>query len=162
VGHHTAATSEVGVKKEAEMLVGDVMHEGTHVISPRDSFAQAAEALRERRISSLVVSDDGTPAGIVTERDVVGVVADGMDPAITRIGERMTGGPVTVERDTDLREVARIMALRGIRHLPVVDGGMLVGMVSMRDLVSWACTQIEVTPDLWPDLMAAIATEWPH
>jgi CBS domain-containing protein len=144
------------------MHVSDVMHDGVQVISMRDSFAQAAVALRERRISSLVVTDERGPAGIVTERDVVGLVADGMDPTSTVIGARMTGEPITVEPDTDLHEAARIMAARGIRHLPVVEGSTLVGMVSMRDLVTWASAQAETTPDLWPDLMAAIATEWPH
>ncbi len=144
------------------MRVGEVMHDGVVVIEPRETFAAAAATLRARRISSLVVSEGGRPAGIVTERDVVSVVADGLDPGATPIAERMSGEPVTVARDVDVRDAARVMAARGIRHLPVVEDGELVGMISMRDLVSWASREAESNPDLWPDLMEAIATEWPH
>ena len=144
------------------MHVGEVMHDGVEVIGSSETFAAAAATLRARKISSLVVSRGGSPAGIVTERDIVGVVADGLDPGATTIADRMSGDPITVTRDADIREAARVMAARGIRHLPVVDGGQLVGMISMRDLVSWASRESEATPDLWPDLMEAIATEWPH
>ena len=144
------------------MHVSEVMHDGVEVIAPGATFAAAASTLRDRRISSLVVSEGGRPEGIVTERDIVSVIADGLDPGATSIGERMAGEPLTVDRGADIREAARLMAERGIRHLPVVDGGELVGMISMRDLVTWASRESGASPDMWPDLMEAIATEWPH
>jgi CBS domain-containing protein len=144
------------------MLVSDVMHGDVQTIPRDESFARAAALLRERHVSSLVVIEDRRPSGILTERDVVNVVAEGLDPRATMVAERMTGDPVTAGPSMDLREAAQIMASRGIRHLPVVDGDALVGIVSIRDLLSWATDQLVTTPDLWPDLMAAIATEWPH
>ncbi len=144
------------------MLVSDVMHGNVQTIARDESFARAAALLRERHVSSLVVTEERRPTGILTERDLVNVVADGLDPRSTKVAERMTGDPVTARPAMDIREAARIMAARGIRHLPVVDGDALVGIVSIRDLLSWATDQMVATPDLWPDLMAAIATEWPH
>ena len=145
------------------MLVSDVMHGGgVQTIDKGAAAAHAAGELRARRISSLAVTDGGHLVGILTERDIVGLVADARDAGTTNVGELMTGEPVTVAPTTDVRDAARIMAEHGIRHLPVVDGEDLVGMLSVRDLFAWTMAQMGDTPELWPDLMAAIAVEWPH
>jgi len=145
------------------VLVSDVMHAGgVEAIDRNETLVHAAEALRAHGISSLAVIEDGRLVGIVTERDIVAKVADGSDAGTTTAAQAMTDAPVTVEPATELRAAAQIMAERGIRHLPVVEGSDLVGMLSVRDLLGWAMGQIDGTPDLWPDLMVAIATEWPH
>ncbi|MGH2556324.1 MAG: CBS domain-containing protein [Actinomycetota bacterium] len=67
---------------------------------------QAAEVLREHGISSVVVKGEGVPSGIVTERDFVSLVAEGLDPATTKVGERMTRDLATVQPRADIAEAA--------------------------------------------------------
>jgi CBS domain-containing protein len=133
------------------MQVGDIMSRNVVTVSADDTFAEAAKVLREHRISSVVVKADGGVSGIVTERDFVNLVADGLDPATTKIGDRMTRDVATVESRTDIAEAAQVMAERRIRHLPVVDRGELVGIISIRDLTSWAVEEITGGHEL-PDL----------
>ena len=124
------------------MQVSDIMHREVVMVSAEESFAHAAGVLREHRISSAVVMDGDRPAGIVTERDVVNIVAAGSDPSSVRVGEHMTTDLATAEPRADIADAARMMAQRGIRHLPVLDRGELVGIISMRDLMSWAVEEL--------------------
>lgn len=124
------------------MQVADLMKTEVKTTNPEDTFAQAAKILHDNAISSVVVVDGDRIAGIVTERDLVNLVADGKDPASTRLGERMTRELDTVEPRTDVAEAAEHMARLGIRHLPVVERGKLVGIVSIRDLTNWAVGEL--------------------
>jgi CBS domain-containing protein len=133
------------------MQVSDIMHGEVVTVGEDDSFADAAKVLHEHRISSVIVNGDTGPAGIVTERDFVNLVADGRDPAEVKIGERMTRELATVEPKTDIAEAASVMATRGVRHLPVVDKGRLVGIISIRDLTSWAVEELTGGHEL-PDM----------
>ena len=133
------------------MQVSDIMHGDVVTVGAEDTFADAAKILREHRISSVIVKGDAGPAGIVTERDFVNLVADGHDPAVVKVGERMTRQLATVESRTDIAEAAGVMAERGVRHLPVVDKGNLVGIISIRDLTSWAVEEVTGGHEL-PDM----------
>lgn len=124
------------------MNVGDIMRSEVVVVSATDTFAQAASVMQQARISSVIVTDGPHPAGIVTERDYINLVADGLDPNETRIGDRMTRELATVEPRSDVAEAARLMGERGIRHLPVVRGDDLVGIISIRDLMAWAVEEL--------------------
>jgi CBS domain-containing protein len=94
-----------------------------------------ARVLRDRRISPLIVNGAAAPAGIITVRDYVNLVADGQDPAAVTVAERMTTDLVIVEASADVADAAHLMAERHIRHLPVVDHGKLIGVISIRDPV---------------------------
>ncbi|HEX9891846.1 MAG TPA: CBS domain-containing protein [Actinomycetota bacterium] len=133
------------------MQVGDIMTRDVKTVSAEDTFAQAAKVLHEHGISSVIIKDNGGAAGIVTERDLVDVVADGLDPASVKVGERMTKDLATVEARTDITEAAQLMGSRRIRHLPVVDRGQLAGIVSIRDLTSWAVGEMTGGHEL-PDM----------
>ncbi len=124
------------------MNVGEIMHRDVVTIDPQDTFAHAAKVLREHGISSVVVKGDGGAGGIVTERDFDTLIAEGHDPNAAKIGDRMTRELATVEPKDDIADAARIMAERRIRHLPVVDRGKLVGIISIRDLTSWAVAEV--------------------
>lgn len=139
------------------MNVGDIMHRDVVTVGSEDSFADAAKVLREHHISSVIVKGEGGPAGIVTERDFVNLVADGHEPASVRVGDRMTKDVTTVEPKTDIAEAAKIMGRRGIRHLPVLEKGNLVGIISIRDLTSWAVGEMTGGHEL-PDLERSSAT----
>jgi CBS domain-containing protein len=124
------------------MQVGDVMKRDVKTTTPRDTFAHVARLLHDNRISSIVVMDGERVAGIVTERDLVNLVADGLDPGSTNVADRMSTNLDTVEPRTDIAEAAEHMARLGIRHLPVVDGGALAGIISIRDLTNWAVEEL--------------------
>lgn len=103
--------------------------------SPSDTLTSAAVRMWEQQTGSLLVLDDDLLVGIVTERDVMKAVARGHDLAATPVRAVMTSPVLTVTPRTPLHEAAALMAGRWIRHLPVLEGDRLVGVVSQRDLV---------------------------
>ncbi len=116
------------------MQVRDVMTQATITESAQDSLRSAAERMWRQQTGSLLVTADGRLAGIITERDVLRAVALGADPDRSSVDEVMTAEPYTVPPDVPLQEAAREMAVRWIRHLPVVADEKLLGVVSMRDV----------------------------
>jgi CBS domain-containing protein len=133
------------------MQVKDIMHADVKTAAPTESFAQVAALLHRNGISSVVVMDGSSLSGIVTERDLVNLVADGQDPQKTTIADRMSTNLETVSSRTDIAQAAEHMARLGIRHLPVVDEGALVGIISIRDLTNWAVRELTSGHEL-PDL----------
>jgi CBS domain-containing protein len=114
--------------------VSEIMTSAAVVDQSDDTLAEAARKMWKQQTGSLLVTDGDDLIGIVTERDVLKAVATGVKLEETRIAEVMTKDVVTVGPGTSLREAAKIMADRWIRHLPVVDSGKLVGVISQRDL----------------------------
>ena len=120
--------------KGAEVVTVDI---GTTV---RDAVA----LLAERRIGAVPVCDGGKVAGIMSERDVIYCLkSDGaaiLDWPVDRI---MTAPAITVEKDKEVMSALSLMTQRRIRHLPVVDSGRIIGIVSIGDLVKYRMDQIE-------------------
>jgi CBS domain-containing protein len=133
------------------MYVGEIMKRDVTTASPDDTFVEVAKLLREHGISSIVVMGGKGIAGIVTERDLVNLVADGGDPGAVKLRERMTRNLDTVEPKTDIAEAAEHMARLKIRHLPIVERGSLVGIISIRDLIDWAVAELTTGHEL-PDM----------
>jgi len=99
----------------------------------------AAKEMSDRRVGSVLVIEQGRLAGIFTERDLLWrVVAAGLDPTVTRLAEVMTREVVTVGPATPIQEVMDIFTARRFRHVPVVDGGHLRGLISIGDVLRWA------------------------
>ena len=116
------------------MLVRDVMTGAAVTDSATDTLRSAAERMWREQTGSLLVMDDDRLAGIITERDLLRAVALGADLAPATVDEAMTAEVFTVPPDMPLRDAAREMAARWIRHLPVVDGRRVLGVISMRDV----------------------------
>jgi signal-transduction protein with cAMP-binding, CBS, and nucleotidyltransferase domain len=114
--------------------VRDVMTQATVTESQQDSLRSAAERMWRQQTGSLLITEGGQLAGIITERDVLRAIALGADPDKTSVDEAMTAEVYTVTPDMQLQDAAREMATRWIRHLPVVEDGQLLGVVSMRDV----------------------------
>jgi CBS domain-containing protein len=117
------------------MRVLDIMQRDVVTIAPDDTLADAARMLRKHDISAVVVIEGGAPIGILTERDFVHAVVDEEDPEALTVRSRMSSELVTVESRANVTAASELMAQHSIRHLPVVDHGRLVGMVSIRDPV---------------------------
>ena len=116
------------------MLVRDVMTGAAVTDSATDTLRSAAERMWREQTGSLLVMDGGRLAGIITERDLLRAVALGADLTTATVDEAMTTEVFTVSPDMPLRDAAREMAVRWIRHLPVVDAGQVLGVISMRDV----------------------------
>ena len=118
------------------MQVRELMNPSVISLSTTDSTALAARLLSRHNIGSLpVCTTDGRLRGTVTDRDIVlRCIAAEEDPAQTPVREVMTRGCYTVGPEDDCRQATRIMAARQVRRLPVVEGGKLVGMLSLGDL----------------------------
>ena len=116
------------------MQVRDVMTQATITETASDTLRAAAERMWRQQTGSLLISERGRLAGIITERDLLRAVALGADPENSTVDEAMTTEVFTVPPDMPLVDAAREMAARWIRHLPVEENGRLVGMVSMRDV----------------------------
>ena len=110
------------------------MTEATITESAADTLRAAAERMWRHQTGSLLVMDHDRLAGIVTERDLLRAVALGADPGNVTVQDAMTTAVFTARPDLPLQEAARIMASRWIRHLPVVEQGRVLGVVSMRDV----------------------------
>jgi CBS domain-containing protein len=98
-------------------------------------LTEAAKAMREQGIGSVLVVDDGQLRGLVTDRDiVVRAVADGRDPGNTRLGEVCSPELVTTTPNDDVDTAVQRMRERGVRRIPVVDEGRPVGVLSIGDM----------------------------
>ena len=115
--------------------IGDVMSGEIVAVAPEDTLGEAAERMAERGVGSAVVLDAGRLIGILTERDLLQAVAGRVHTSEARVREWMTADPVTASESMSAEEAARTMLDNGFRHLPVVEGGRTVGVVSLRELM---------------------------
>lgn len=107
-------------------------------VRPNTSLRSAAAALRDHDVGALAVMRGATIVGLLSERDVVKALADGADPDEVWVGDVMSEMPRYLTPAESSHTAARVMLAAGVRHLPVVEDGALVGIVSIRDLVSRA------------------------
>ena len=114
--------------------IGNHMSRDLLSVGADERIADAARRMVDRGVGAVLVMDGERLAGILTERDVLRAVADGR-AADARVGERMTRNPETVEASESTGHAASLMIHGGFRHLPVTDGGAVVGIVSIRDLM---------------------------
>jgi CBS domain-containing protein len=105
-------------------------------VGPQHSLREAAQAMSERAVGAAVVIDPEQPGpGIFTERDLLDSLGRGQDPETERVADHLSTGLTFAAPDWSLERAAEEMVRGGFRHLVVVDGGELAGIVSMRDIV---------------------------
>jgi CBS domain-containing protein len=115
--------------------VRDAMTPGVETVSPSQPLREAAKLMKRGDFGSIPVVENGRLVGVVTDRDiVVRAVAQGLDTSSAQVREVASTGPVTVEPNQDLDEALRLMAQHRVRRLPVVEGEMLVGVLSQADV----------------------------
>jgi len=110
--------------------------ENQEVVAAPGSMAvrEAARLMKERRVGAVLIVDDGKLAGVFTERDVMTrVVAEDREAHTTRLEEVMTRDPQTIHPDKPFPAALRIMHEGGFRHVPVVENGRVIGVISARD-----------------------------
>jgi CBS domain-containing protein len=115
-------------------VVSNHMSTDLLTVAPDARLAEAARSMAERGVGAVLVLESERLAGILTERDLLKAVAAGFT-AEARVSEWMTRQPETVEPDETTDHAAALMIHGGFRHLPVVEGGRAVGILSIRDLM---------------------------
>ncbi len=109
-----------------------------YTVAPEATTLEAARAMDAHNVGSLLVVDGEKPVGIFSERDLMRrVVVAGKDPAKVKVREVMSRDVWVVEPETRVKEAMAIMTERRCRHLPVVEKGKVVGLISIGDLVRW-------------------------
>src|SRR4051812_49433973 len=116
------------------MTVGQVMSGNLLTVEATTPLDAAAARMCDRSVGAILVLTGDSVSGILTERDVLRAVATGGVEG-TNVAAWMTRDPETVDADESTRQAASIMIHGGFRHLPVLDGGKPVGIVSIRDLM---------------------------
>jgi len=118
------------------MLVSEGMTEVVLTVGPGHTLRQAAAAMCARRVGAAVVLDpDGQGPGVITERDILRSVARGDSPDEQLVADHLTSKLTFAEPDWSLEQAAATMVRGGFRHLVVVNGSDLAGILSMRDIV---------------------------
>src|ERR1700761_382831 len=124
-----------------------------------DMVVEALRQMRDSRVRSVLVIDDDVLVGIVTQGDcAIKVLLPGLDAKQTPVSQVMTGNPVTVQPGDRLDSCMAMMVTRGFRHLPVLDAGKIVGVISVGDIVKNIIRDLEHNVD---DLMGFIMKDGP-
>ncbi len=118
------------------MNIGSLITRAVLTVEKQDSLLDAAVWMMERGVGSAVVLTEGKPTGVITDRDALRAIAQGLNAADVTVGQFVNRKMTQATPEVELIEAARLMREKGFRHLVVVDhGGDLVGVFSMRDLV---------------------------
>ncbi|GAA1394998.1 CBS domain-containing protein [Catellatospora coxensis] len=127
------------------MHVREAMSKPVLMVGPQHTLRQAAQLMAMRRVGSAIVIDpDGEGLGIMTERDVLNAIGSGLDPDVEQCANHITWDVVYAAPHWSLEEAAMAMARGGFRHLVVLDGDEVLGIISVRDLMRvWALRRAE-------------------
>lgn len=124
-----------------------------------DMVVQVLMKMRDNRVRSVLVIDDDVLVGIVTQGDcAIKVLLPGLDAKATRVGQVMTAKPITVKLDDRVDACMGLMVGKGFRHLPVVNAGKVVGLISIGDAVKDIIHELQLNVG---DLMGYIMTDGP-
>jgi CBS domain-containing protein len=118
------------------MRVSEGMTTAVLTVGPGHTLREAASAMVRRRVGAAIVVDPELPGpGVITERDILHSVGAGLDPDAERVADHLTAKLTFASPDWSLEQAAATMVRGGFRHLVVVEGGELAGILSMRDIV---------------------------
>jgi acyl-CoA synthetase (AMP-forming)/AMP-acid ligase II len=154
------------------LTVGDIMTRPVLTAAATETVAEAAARMHARRVGSLVVVEGNAPIGILTERDLVRFAAGTADPRTALVGDHMNPDPDTVEESDEVIDAFRRFAAHAYRHITVVSNGELVGIISMRDLITKLprgpasvsqervspSAAVEALPPVQPDVTRTLST----
>ena len=117
------------------MKVSDLQQHELFTAQAEESLEGAADRMSWHEVGALPVLEGQHLVGIITERDLTAALAEGADPVITPVSDYMTQAPEVLGPNSELADAAHLMLELGIRHLPIVRSGQLVGVLSMRDVL---------------------------
>ena len=129
------------------MHIGGVMRVRLVTAAPDQTAAEAIRTMLDAGVGSVVVCEGPEPVGIFTERDVLKLAGAGTAFGTVLLRDVMTPNPLTVSADDSVLAAAQLMGERNLRHLPVVEGGNLVGIVSIRDVLGFLAERLWIERD---------------
>jgi CBS domain-containing protein len=129
------------------MAIADVMAFRVVTVKPDDAVSLAVARMLEEEVGSVAVCEGERLVGIFTERDVLRLAGEGPDFAEVKVADVMTRNPITIASDDDVLAAAQLMGARRIRHLPVVQGENLLGMVGIREVMRTLVERLWRTQD---------------
>ncbi len=112
--------------------LADVVRPTFLTVAPEDTLGEVAERMTKQNVGAVIVKDHGRLIGILTERDMLRAMAARVHTSDARVRQFMTADPITAAPDMPLDDAAQVMLDHGFRHLPVVDGSNVIGVVSLR------------------------------
>jgi CBS domain-containing protein len=112
--------------------LADIVKPNFLTVAPEDTLGEVAERMTRENVGAVIVKDYGRLIGILTERDMLHAMAARVHTSDARVRQWMTADPITVSVGTELDDAAKIMLDNGFRHLPVIDGETVLGVVSLR------------------------------
>ena len=118
------------------MKVSDLQQHELYTAQADESLDEAADRMSWHQVGALPVLEGQHLVGIITERDLTAALAEGADPMLTPVSDYMTAAPEVLGPDSEFADAAQVMLELGVRHLPVVRSGQLVGVLSMRDVLN--------------------------
>ena len=124
------------------MQVGGVMRVKLVTAGPEQTAAEAIRLMLDARVGSVLVVDGLQPVGIFTERDVLKLAGAGASFQTALLRDVMTANLVTVSSEDNILAAAQLMGERNLRHLPVVEGGNLIGIVSIKDVLGFLAERL--------------------
>ncbi|MFV0454216.1 MAG: CBS domain-containing protein [Pseudomonas sp.] len=128
--------------KTVAQLLRDKQHQNVHTVSSEATVLEFLQAMAEHNVGALLVVDNGELVGIVSERDYARkIVLQGRSSVGTPVSTIMSSPVITTEPQQSIQACMSLMTDRHLRHLPVVDGGQLVGLLSIGDLVKEAIAE---------------------
>src|ERR1700729_3429854 len=126
-------SAKVAEGSRRALTVGELAHPRPVFTSPDSPVAEAAAAMVREKVGSALVMQGPFLAGILTERDVLKAAASGSDLTTLPVSALTTKNPQSADPDTPVQEAAQIMLLNGFRHLPIMQGRQVRGIVTLRD-----------------------------
>lgn len=130
------------------MTVGDLGPEEVVTASPDSELGEITDTLESENVGAIVITDDDTPAGIITDRDAALAIHQHDDVASVSVEDVMTEDPATIQEDAEAIEISRAIDEHDVRRFPVVDeDGSLTGIVTLDDLVATIGEQLDNVAD---------------
>lgn len=131
------------------ILVRDIMKRNVKTVRTDDSVHNAVVKMNKFRIGSVIVTNNGRPVGIITERNILmRIVEPRLDPGTVKAKNIMSSPLITIDSNAAVEEAARVMARKGIKKLPIVEKDRVVGIISTSDIVRSSPTQLGILEEL--------------
>lgn len=116
--------------------IGDVMTQNPVVVNPEDTLRAIGEIMNNYKVNAVIVSKEKDVLGIITEQDIIRkTIAMGLNPLEVKASEIMENNLITISPDKDIQKALHVMGQLNIRHLPVLESGEFVGLLTLKDIM---------------------------
>jgi CBS domain-containing protein len=138
-----------GIRMAGVLMVRDIMTKAVKTVKVNANVKEVVKKMNKFNIGSIVIVEGRRPVGIITERDILRRIVDQcIDPTIVKVKEIMSHPVITTGPNISIENVARLMAKKGIKKLPVVEDDRLVGIVTSMDLMRAGPRLVDLLEDL--------------